>query len=222
MVKKKVEFLRAASHELKTPLTSLHILLENMKYNIGKYSDRDFYLGQAEEMVMESTKMVQNILMTSKLQTISQEQQKEEVDVREVLVETIESYKILAKAKEIQMTLQIEETCFCYTNKDALRKVLSNLLSNAINYTDKGNRIDIQIVDGRISIENQCTPLSEEVLAQIFKAFYRPDFSRNKKDGGTGLGLYIVKDILTHANLKHSFTPSDLGMKFIIECTHVD
>lgn len=217
--KEKVEFLRAASHELKTPLTSLHILLENMKYNIGKYSDRDYYLGQAEDMVMESTKMVQNILMTSKLQTISQEQQKEEVDVREVLVETIESYKILAKAKEIQMTLQIEETCFCYMNKDALKKVLSNLLSNAINYTDKGKRIAIQIVDGRISIENECTPLSEEVLAQIFKAFYRPDFSRNKKDGGTGLGLYIVKDILTHANLKHSFTPSDLGMIFIIECT---
>ncbi len=216
--KEKVEFLRAASHELKTPLTSLHVLLENMKYNIGKYSDRDYYLGQAEEMVMESTKIVQNILTTSKLQTLSQEEQKEEVDVREVLLETIESYKILAKAKEIQLTLQIEETCFCYMNKDALKKVLSNLLSNAINYTDKGKRIDIQIIDGRLSIENQCTPLSQEVLAKIFKAFYRPDFSRDRKDGGTGLGLYIVKDILTHANLKHSFTPSDLGMKFIIEC----
>ncbi|MEG0472409.1 MAG: HAMP domain-containing sensor histidine kinase [Solibacillus sp.] len=217
--KEKVEFLRAASHELKTPLTSLHILLENMKYNIGKYSDRDFYLGQAEEMVMESTKMVQNILMTSKLQTNSQEEQKENVDVRAVLLETVESYTILSKAKEIQLTLHIEETCFCYMNKEALKKVLSNLLSNAINYTDNGKRIDIQIVDGRISIENECTPLSEEVLSQIFKAFYRPDFSRNKKDGGTGLGLYIVKDILTHANLNHSFTPSDWGMKFIIECT---
>ncbi|MDQ8735192.1 HAMP domain-containing sensor histidine kinase [Paenibacillus sp. LHD-38] len=220
--KEKVEFLRAASHELKTPLTSLHILLENMKYNIGKYGDRDFYLGKAAEMVMESTEMVQNILNTSKLQTVSHEEQKEKLDVREVLLETIESYKILAKAKEIQLTLQVEETCFFYMNKEALRKVLSNLLSNAINYTGVGKKVEIQMVGGCISIENECTPLSGEVLAHIFKAFYRPDFSRNKKDGGTGLGLYIVKNILTHANLRHSFTPSDLGMKFIIECPPVD
>jgi signal transduction histidine kinase len=215
--KEKVEFLRAASHELKTPLTSLHILLENMKYKIGKYSDRDFYLGQAQEMVMESTKMVQSILNTSKLQTVIQGEQ-ENLDVRQVLLETMESYKVLAKAKEIQMSLQLEETCFYFMNKDSLKKVLSNLLSNAINYTDKGKQIHIQIVDGKFSIENQCTPLSEETLNNIFKAFYRPDFSRNKKDGGTGLGLYIVKDILTHANLNYSFNPSYLGMKFTIQC----
>lgn len=217
MEKEKVEFLRQASHELKTPLTSLHILLENMKYNIGKYSDRDFYLGQAQEMVMESTKMVQNILNTSKLQTVIQGQG-ENLDIREILLETIESYKILAKAKEIQMNLQLEETCFCFMNKESLKKVLSNLISNAINYTDRGKQINIQISDGNLSIENQCTPLSEKVLKQVFKAFYRPDFSRDKKDGGTGLGLYIVKDILTHGNLDFNFTPSDLGMKFIIKC----
>lgn len=214
--KEKVEFLRQASHELKTPLTSLHILLENMQYNVGKYSDRDFYLGQAQEMVMESTKMVQNILNTSKLQTVIQGQG-ENLDIREILLETIESYKILAKAKEIQMNLQLEETCFCFMNKESLKKVLSNLISNAINYTDRGKQINIQISDGNLSIENQCTPLSEKVLKQIFKPFYRPDFSRDKKEGGTGLGLYIVKDILTHANLNFNFTPSDLGMKFIIK-----
>lgn len=216
--KEKVEFLRAASHELKTPLTSLHVLLENMRYEIGKYKDRDFYLGQAQEMVMDSTKMVQNILNTSKLQTVSHEEQKENVDVREVLLETVDSYKILAKAKEIQLTLQIEDTCFIYMNKSALRKIFSNLLANAVNYTPRGKRILLRIAEGQISIENECTPLSEEVLAQVFKAFYRPDFSRNRKDGGTGLGLYIVKDILTHTNLRHSFTPTDIGMKFIIEC----
>ncbi|MHC8514788.1 sensor histidine kinase [Sporosarcina sp. ITBMC105] len=216
--KEKVEFLRAASHELKTPLTSLHVLLENMRYEIGKYKDRDFYLGQAQEMVMDSTKMVQNILNTSKLQTVSHEEQKENVDVREVLLETVDSYKILAKAKEIQLTLQIEDTCFIYMNKNALRKIFSNLLANAVNYTPRGKRIILRIAEGQISIENECTPLSEEVLAQVFKAFYRPDFSRNRKDGGTGLGLYIVKDILTHTNLRHSFTPTDIGMKFIIEC----
>lgn len=216
--KEKIEFLRAASHELKTPLTSLSILLENMQYNIGKYEDRDYYLGQASEMVMASTKMVQNILNTSKLQTITEDDQRENIDVREVLAETLTSYEILAKAKDIQVNIQMEETCFIHMNKKALEKVFSNLIANAIHYTDQGKHIRIQILNGQISIENECTPLSEAVLSQVFKAFYRPDFSRNKKDGGTGLGLYIVQDILTHELIDFSFTRSDLGMKFVIVC----
>lgn len=216
--KEKIEFLRAASHELKTPLTSLSILLENMQYKIGKYEDRDYYLGQASEMVMASTEMVQNILNTSKLQTIMQDEMRERVDVRAVLQDTIASYEILAKAKDIQLDLSIEGPHFVYMNSEALGKVFSNLLANAIHYTDDGKRIRIELSNGIIQIENECTPLSDEVLSQIFKAFYRPDFSRNKKDGGTGLGLYIVQDILTHASLHFSFEPSDLGMKFTIEC----
>lgn len=214
--REKVEFLRAASHELKTPLTSLHVLLENMKYNIGKYSDRDFYLGQAQEMVMESTEMVQDILNTSKLQTIERSQA-ENIDIREILLETIDSYKVLIKSKNINLKLQVEETYHYIMNRSSLKKVISNILSNAINYTEEGKEISIGIKEGNISIENQCTPLSDEVLDNIFKAFYRPDFSRNKKVGGTGLGLYIVKDILDHANLSYSFKPSDLGMKFTIK-----
>ena len=132
-----------------------------------------------------------------------------------------DSYCIVESEDEIGMVAENINSLYdtLWHTIEALKKVISNLLANAINYTDEGKRIDIRIVDGRISIENECTPLSQEVLVQIFKAFYRPDFSRNKKDGGTGLGLYIVKDILTHANLSYSFTPSDLGMKFIIECT---
>lgn len=216
--KEKIEFLRAASHELKTPLTSLSILLENMRNNIGKYENRDYYLEQASEMVMASTSMVQNILNTSKLQTIAQEEDKENVDVREVLTETVASYEILAKAKDIQVFVEVEETCFIHMNKEALEKVFSNIIANAIHYTDQEKEIRIQMQQGQISIENECVPLSDTVLSQVFKAFYRPDFSRNKKDGGTGLGLYIVQDILTHASIDFSFTRSDLGMKFVLVC----
>lgn len=214
--KEKIEFLRAASHELKTPLTSLSVLLENMQYKIGKYEDRDYYLGQASEMVMASTNMVQNILDTSKLQTIAQEQQTEKLDVREVLSDTIASYEILAKAKDIQLHLQLEDTCFIEMNREALEKVFSNIIANAIHYTDEGKRVRVKMSNSLIRVENECPPLSDEVLSKIFNAFYRPDFSRHKKDGGTGLGLYIVQSILTNAAIDFSFTPSDLGMEFVI------
>ena len=218
--KEKIEFLRAASHELKTPLTSLSILLENMQYNIGKYENRDYYLGQAYEMVMASTEMVKNILNTSKLQTTSQEEYREIINVKEVLLEMIASYEILAKAKDIKLLVELEETCFIHMNKESLGKVFSNILANAIHYTDQGKQIRIQMLHGQISIENECVPLSDAVLSQVFKAFYRPDFSRNKKDGGTGLGLYIVKNILTHASIDFSFKRSELGMKFVLVCSN--
>lgn len=216
--KEKIEFLRAASHELKTPLTSLSILLENMQYKVGKYENRDLYLAQASEMVLETTKLVQHILNTSKLQTIAQEQQIDRVDVRKALSDSIASYEVLAKAKEVQLYVELADTCFIEMNREALNKVFSNIIANAIHYTDRGKRIYVQMKNGEIHIENECEPLSEEVLTQVFKAFYRPDFSRHKKDGGTGLGLYIVSSILTNEGIAFSFTPSQLGMKFVIYC----
>ncbi|MBW9212650.1 MULTISPECIES: HAMP domain-containing sensor histidine kinase [Terrabacteria group] len=214
--KEKVEFLRAASHELKTPLTSLRVLLENMRYKIGKYKDRDFYLDKAQEIVIESTDMVQSILDISKLQVVNKGCE-EDLDIRMILVEIIESYKVLARAKDLKINLKIEEPCDCFMNKESMKKVISNIISNAINYTDQGNRINIQISNGILIVENECKSLSEDVLKHVFKAFYRPDFSRDKKDGGTGLGLYIVKNILTDANLEFQFKPSHLGMKFTID-----
>ncbi|WP_446454101.1 ATP-binding protein [Tuanshanicoccus yangjingiae] len=214
--KEKVEFLRAASHELKTPLTSLRVLLENMRYNIGKYKDRDLYLEKAQDIVIESTEMVQSILDVSKLQMVMKGHE-ENLDIRSVLLEVLESYNVLAKAKNLHIKMKLDDTIHYVMNKESLKKVLSNLISNAIHYTEHGKRIDIVITKEHLVIENECQPLSEYELNHIFDAFYRPDFSRNKKDGGTGLGLYVVKNILTDANLNFQFTPSELGMRFVIE-----
>lgn len=212
----KVEFLRSASHELKTPLTALNILLENMRYKIGKYKDRETYLEQAQEMTLELSRMVHQILSASKLQ--AGQGQREDVDVRETLQEVLEAYKILARAKELKLQVELEETCLLHIHKESFKKVLSNILSNAINYTENRKNIHVQIKDGQIIIENECEPLPEEVLQKVFKAFYRPDFSRARKDGGTGLGLYIVDSILSSEGIPFSFKPSDLGMRFIMQC----
>ncbi|MBD3949318.1 HAMP domain-containing histidine kinase [Tuanshanicoccus lijuaniae] len=214
--KEKVEFLRAASHELKTPLTSLRVLLENMRYNIGKYKDRDLYLEKAQDIVIESTDMVQSILDVSKLQMVNKGHE-ERLDIRLILLNVLESYKVLARAKNLTIHLDIEEPCYYVMDKEALKKVFSNLISNAIHYTEQNKQINISVRNEVLMIENECRPLSENELKYVFDAFYRPDFSRNKKDGGTGLGLYIVKNILTDVNLVYRFEPSELGMKFSID-----
>lgn len=128
----KVEFLRSASHELKTPLTTLSILLENMTYNIGKYEDRDYYLKQASKTVNQSTKMIQEILSTSNLQTTPLVDSNQLVDVNIVLNDVVESYKILAQAKKIRLNIDLKEECLYEVNELALNKVFSNIVSNAI------------------------------------------------------------------------------------------
>ncbi|OUN81925.1 hypothetical protein B5G06_10270 [Flavonifractor sp. An52] len=79
--------------------------------------------------------------------------------------------------------------------KRNLEKILANLLSNAVSYTKPGSKVSVVLYADRIMIENECTPIPQETLSHLFEPFYRPDFARNRQDGGNGLGLYIVSTL---------------------------
>lgn len=98
--KSKVDFLRSASHELKTPLMSIHIMLENMILNIGKYKNYDVYLPKCQEAVVNLSSMVQEILDTSRLNSLNGEKELKEVDLKILIESIIEPYKIIAKSKK--------------------------------------------------------------------------------------------------------------------------
>ena len=100
--KSKVDFLRSASHELKTPLMSIHIMLENMILNIGKYKNHDVYLPKCQEAVVNLSSMVQEILDTSRLNSLNGEKELKEVDLKILIESIIEPYKIIAKSKKNQ------------------------------------------------------------------------------------------------------------------------
>ena len=97
-----------------------------------------------------------------------------------------------------------------------LKKALSNIISNAVNYTDNGKNINIYFENNSLIIENECEPISKNHLEHIFDAFYRAEFDRNKNSGGNGLGLYIVKQILNSLDINYSFDSMENGMKFKI------
>ncbi|MEX2785643.1 ATP-binding protein, partial [Streptococcus sp. H49] len=81
-----------------------------------------------------------------------------------------------------------------------------NLLDNAFRYTKKGGSIRLTLDEKQFSIENQAEHLlTEEELGQIFQPFYRPDFSRSRKDGGTGIGLFLVQQILDKHGFAYTF-----------------
>ena len=214
--KSKVDFLRSASHELKTPLMSIHIMLENMILNIGKYKNHDVYLPKCQEAVVNLSSMVQEILDTYRLNSLNGEKELKEVDLKILIESIIEPYKIIAKSKKINMNIDYSNSLNINTDKSMLKKALSNIISNAVNYTDNGKNINIYFEKNSLIIENECKPIEQNHLDHIFEAFYRAEFDRNKNTGGNGLGLYIVQQILKTLNISHSFESVQNGMKFTI------
>lgn len=209
MEKQKIELLRAVSHELKTPLTALSVLIESMQLNIGKYSDRDTYLEEASQKVKETSELVTQILKSTQVENIFDDAHYVETDINKMIHDSINQTELIIKKKQINLHLKEVDSVHLHTHPEALKKVISNVLNNAIQYTDSQGSIWIEIHHNALSIENTCEPLSEKDLSQIFNPFYRPDYSRNRKQGGTGLCLHIVKEILTHLDMPYLFETTD-------------
>ena len=147
-----------------------------------------------------------------------EKQDAETFDLSECLPAICEPYQLIAKAKGLDFSFSIQGKCPVHTSKKGLEKILSNLLSNAVSYTKPGHKISVVLTERQIKIENECTPIPPEKLAYVFEPFYRPDFARDRKDGGNGLGLYIVDTLLKEMELRYSFQPMEqpTGMRFVI------
>lgn len=216
MERAKVDFLRAASHELKTPVTALNATLENMILGVGKYQDYAAYLPECKEMVEQLSKMIHDILETSKLNGMTE--QPTTVDLSELLEELCEPYQLIAAAHNVSFALDLPENFTVTLPISSFSKAVSNVLSNAVAYTEAGKTVTVYI-DGRsLMIENECAPIQSSEIPRLFEPFYRPDFSRNRESGGNGLGLYIVDALLKSMSISYSFVPmkNPPGMCFTI------
>ena len=205
--KMKVEFLRGASHELKTPLASLKILIENMKENVGRYKDRDHYLGVALGIVDDLSHHVLQILSLSSVQEIREE--KEEVDLLQMTQSLVNDYALLAKERELQVDISLTRQQ-AYINPSVMKLILSNLISNAIKHSAPGGLVRIGEREGELFIENNCSPEEQEKLAQSFSE----NASRNAK--GSGMGIFVVKSLLEHEKLPYHFEMQDDRLSFFI------
>lgn len=212
----KVDFMRAASHELKTPVTAVSFMLDNMMLGVGKFKDHDTYLLKCKELIEKLSEMIGDILDTSKLNFSTRDGEEQTVLLGKLLTKVIDSYMLIAKAKGLLMEIKLPKALTVKIPPDAFSKAVSNVLSNAVNYTAAGGKIWVYTEKHKLIIENECVPLSAEHLEHIFEPFYRPDFSRTRNSGGSGLGLYITAQILTAYHIRYSFIPFKQGMQFTI------
>ena len=215
----KLDFLRIASHELKTPVTELNATLENMILGIGEYADYDVYLPKCKEVVEQLGKMIKDILSMSRLHLDGANDCEQDISLKKVISEMCELFKLIAETKAIQFAVMLENDISLHISEQLLKKALSNILLNAVNYTEAGKNITVSISGQSLSVINECNPIPPEHLKHIFEPFYRTDYSRNHDTGGNGLGLYIVDTILKKLKLKYRFFPlsTNNGMCFTIQ-----
>ena len=205
--KMKVEFLRGASHELKTPLASLKILIENMKENVGRYKDRDHYLGVALGIVDDLSHHVLQILSLSSVQELREE--KENIDLVQMTQSLVKDYALLAKERELQVDISLTHQQ-AYINPSVMKLILSNLISNAIKHSTPGSLVRIGEREGELYIENSCSPEEQEKLAQSFSD------NASRKAKGSGMGIFVVKSLLEHEKLPYHFEIQGDRLTFFI------
>lgn len=205
----KYDFFRGASHELKTPIASLRIILENMKYNIGDYKNKEKYIDNCIDIVDELTKNISQILMLSATENFRNDE--EIIIINDVIKEVIKKYEFLAIRKNIFINNYLT-TEKIYIGKNALKIVLSNIISNAVKYTNENGKINIGIYKNNLYIEN--TLNNEEQLD--IDSILNSNFDLNKKNSN-GLGLYIVKNILRNYKIKNQFKKRDNFIVFLID-----
>ena len=198
----KVEFLRGASHELKTPLASLKIILENMRDNIGRYKDRDRYLSVSLDIVDEMNQIVLEILSLSSIQELGGE--KEWIQLADVVNRILTQNQVLVETRSLSIENYLPITSI-FMNLPILKLVLSNIISNAVKHSDKGGVI-------RIGLENEGTDFVIENT--IVSKENTPTKVQSKKEGG--LGLFVVKYLLEHEELSYRFEESSTGRRFVM------
>ena len=186
------------SHELKTPLTNIQSHLEAMID--GVWEPTEERLLSVKEEAERLSSLVSDMQKLNRYDEASIKLKKDNVNISDIICFVIFQFSNLAKSKNIKIEYE-KKNINLYCDKDKITQALVNILSNAIRYSNEGSTIFIEekLKDNKviISIEDQGIGISEEDLKYVFERFYRADKSRTRATGGTGIGLTIVKSIVS-------------------------
>ena len=189
----KKQFFLNASHELKSPLTSIIGYSELISEGLV----RDEEIIQISKKTLKEARRMKNIVLDmlelSKLES-NESKLQENINLKEIIDSSIELLEYQINKKEINIIKDVSDYNI-YANKEDINKLVSNILSNAVNYNVQKGNIWITLRNNKLTIKDSGIGISKEDLPRIFERFYRVDQGRSKENSGTGLGLAIVKHI---------------------------
>lgn len=197
------DFVANISHELKTPIGAIAILSEAVEGAADDPEAVRHFAGRLNKETARVSEMVSQIINLSRLQSDQPMMTPQQVDVCHVLADAVERNRELADSREVNLVVKAEPDLEIQGDPAQLTDAVSNLIHNAIVYSNPrarvavssrlvhdvdGDRADIAVADNGIGI-------TDEDQRRIFERFYRVDYARSRDNGGTGLGLSLVKHI---------------------------
>ena len=197
------EFLGNVFHELKTPIFNIQGYLETLIE--GGIDDSEInmkFLQKARKNVKRMTEIVDDLQMISNLEDGSFSMTEEKFDIYRLVSDVLDSAEIRAKKKEVKLEFKegCEKSFMVYGDRELIQQVLNNLVTNSIKYGKEKGRTQVGLYDMNenvlIEVSDNGIGIDQTHLARIFERFYRADNNRSREQGGSGLGLSIVKHIV--------------------------
>lgn len=199
----RTDFVANASHELKTPISALRGFIDTLADDESMPSEiRTSFLNRSQQQVLRLGAIVQDLMQLSRLEAGQVLPYTAERLVKPLIEAVYETQRLDAELQEIHLDLEISpsaSTARIHTNQGDFSQMIANLVENALQYSDAGQKVLIKAFDQQNSIVvqviDQGSGIPKKEHDKIFERFYRVDQARSRDAGGTGLGLSIVKHI---------------------------
>lgn len=217
------QFVSNASHELKTPLTTMKVLLENILYQPDMPQElRDEFLHDLNHEIDRLTGIVTDLLTLTRMDSHRMEMHWQAVDLSLLCGETVHLLQPTAKGRGQLLSSRIQPNIVLQADSSKMGQILYNLTENALKYTPDEGSITVSLrrhgQNAIFSVEDTGVGIPAEDLPHIFDRFYRVDKARSRDTGGTGLGLSIVKQMVgLHGGTIHVDSTPGEGSLFTVE-----
>ena len=219
-------FVKGLSHEIKTPLAIIQASSEAIQNNIFENDeDKNNALKSIQLEVKRTNNIVNSMMQVYKLDSPYYKDSWKKIELSQIITTLVESLSVLSKSRNVSINLDLEDS-FIKGDTEKIELVFSNLITNAIKYTENNNDVNITLKNSgeyvEFKIDNVTDEISIDELSHLFDPFYKIDKSGDRSQNSTGLGLYIVQATLKQYGsiCETSYNNGRLQFKFQIKSSY--